>query len=83
MIDYITAPFKWFFKLEAASGLLLLIAAAVALFLSNSDLNEFYFALLKTHILIGTKNFGLNLSVQHWINDVLMCVFFFYCHFRN
>ena len=77
MIDYITAPFKWFFKLEAASGLVLLIAATVALFLSNSDLNEFYFAVLKTHILIGTQNFGLNLNIQHWINDVLMCVFFF------
>ena len=76
MIDYITAPFKWFFKLEAASGLVLLIAATVALFLSNSDLNVFYFAVLKTHILIGTQNFGLNLNIQHWINDVLMCVFF-------
>ena len=77
MIDYITAPFKWFFKLEASSGLLLLIAATVALLLSNSDLSGFYFAVLKTHILIGTQNFGLNLSILHWINDVLMCVFFF------
>ena len=77
MINYITAPFKWFFKLEAASGLLLLIGAAVALVISNSDLNGYYFAILKTHILIGTQNFGLNLSIQHWINDVLMCVFFF------
>ena len=76
MIDYITAPFKWFFKLEAASGLFLLIAATVALLLSNSDLSGFYFAVLKTHILIGTQNFGLNLSILHWINDVLMCVFF-------
>ena len=71
-----TAPFKWFFKLEAASGLLLLIGAAVALVISNSDLNGYYFAILKTHILIGTQNFGLNLSILHWINDVLMCVFF-------
>ena len=77
MIDYITVPFKWFFKLEAASGLLLLIGAAVALVISNSDLNGYYFAILKTHILIGTQNFGLNLSILHWINDVLMCVFFF------
>ena len=76
MIDYITAPFKWFFKLETASGLLLLIAATVALLLSNSDLSGFYFAVLKTHILIGTQNFGSNLSILHWINDVLMCVFF-------
>ena len=43
MINYITAPFKWFFKLEAASGLLLLIGAAIALILSNSNFAEYYF----------------------------------------
>ena len=77
MINLITAPFKWFFKLESASGLLLLIAAIIALILSNSNLNEYYFGILKTHILIGTQNFGLDLSILHWINDVLMCIFFF------
>ena len=77
MINYITSPFKWFFKLEAASGLVLLIAATIALILSNSGLSGYYFAVLKTHILIGTQNFGLDLSILHWINDVLMCVFFF------
>ena len=77
MINYITAPFKWFFKLEAASGLLLVIGASTALVLSNSDLSGYYFGVLKTHILIGTQNFGLDLSILHWINDVLMCFFFF------
>ena len=77
MINYITAPFKWFFKLEAASGLLLLIAAVVALIISNSDFSENYFNLLSFHILIGTENFGLDLSILHWINDALMAIFFF------
>ena len=77
MINYITAPFKWFFKLEAASGLVLLIGAVIALFLSNSYLSENYFDTLNTHILIGTQNFGLDLSVLHWINDALMAIFFF------
>ena len=77
MISYITAPFKWFFKLEAASGLVLLLAAIVALILSNTDLNSLYFGILNTHILIGTENFGLDLSILHWINDALMAVFFF------
>jgi len=77
MINYITAPFKWFFKLEAASGLILLIAAIIALIISNSALGENYFNLLNTHILVGTKNFGLDLSVLHWINDALMAIFFF------
>ena len=77
MINYIATPFKWFFKLEAASGLLLLIAAIIALILSNSNLSDYYFGVLNTHVLIGTKNFGLNLSIHHWINDALMAVFFF------
>ena len=77
MINYISSPFRWFFKLESATGLVLLIGAVVALILSNSNLSEYYFDVLKTHILIGTQNFGLDLSILHWINDVLMCVFFF------
>jgi len=77
MFNYITTPFKWFFKLESASGLILLIGATVALILSNSNLSGYYFGVLETHILIGTQNFGLDLSIHHWINDVLMCVFFF------
>ena len=77
MINYLSAPFKWFFKLESASGLLLLIAAIVALLLSNSNLADYYFDTINAHILIGTKNFGLDFSALHWINDVLMCVFFF------
>ena len=77
MINYISTPFKWFFKLEAASGLILLIAAVIALIISNSDFGEDYFNLLNTHILIGTENFGLDLSIHHWINDALMAIFFF------
>ena len=41
MIQYISKPFKWFFKLEAASGLVLLFAAAIALIISNSDLSTY------------------------------------------
>ena len=77
MISYITTPFKWFFKLESSSGLLLLLAATLALILSNSNLGEYYFGILESHILIGTQSFGLDLSILHWINDVLMCAFFF------
>ena len=77
MINYITAPFRWFFKLEAASGLVLLIAAIIALILSNTNFSDLYFGILSTHILIGTENFGLDLSILHWINDALMAIFFF------
>ena len=77
MINYFTAPFKWFFKLEAASGLILLIAAVIALIWSNSSLGFLYFDILNTNFSIGVKNFILHLSILHWINDVLMAIFFF------
>ena len=54
-----------------------MIGAIVALILSNSDLSEYYFNILNTHILIGVQKFGLDLSILYWINDVLMAVFFF------
>ena len=78
MINYISTPFKWFFKLEAASGILLLISAVVALFVSNSDFAEIYFSTLNEYLFIGINEFGLKLSVLHWINDALMAIFFFF-----
>ena len=78
MINYISKPFKWFFKLEAASGLVLLISAILALIISNSNLSEIYFETLNKYIFIGINNFGLKLSVLHWINDALMAIFFFF-----
>ena len=78
MINYISKPFKWFFKLEAASGLGLLFAAIIALFISNSNLADLYFSTLNKYLFIGINNFGLKLSVIHWINDALMAIFFFF-----
>ena len=78
MIQYISKPFKWFFKLEAASGLILLIAAILALFISNSTLSGLYFETLEKYLFIGINEFGLKLSVHHWINDALMAIFFFF-----
>ena len=78
MINYLSKPFKWFFKLEAASGLVLLFAAVVALIISNSELSNLYFSTLNKYLFIGINNFGLKLSVLHWINDALMAIFFFF-----
>ena len=78
MINYITSPFKWFFKLEAASGLLLLISAVIALFISNSNLSNLYFETLNRYLFVGINNFGIKMSLLHWINDALMAVFFFF-----
>ena len=78
MIDYISKPFKWFFKLEAASGLVLLFAAIIALIISNSELSSLYFSTLDKYLFLGINEFGIKLSVIHWINDALMAIFFFF-----
>ena len=78
MINYLSKPFKWFFKLEAASGLVLLLSALVALIISNSNAADLYFSTLNKYLFVGINNFGLKLSVIHWINDALMAIFFFF-----
>ena len=78
MINYISKPFKWFFKLEAASGLILLLSAILALIISNSEYSPYYFDYLQKYLFIGFNDIGLKLSILHWINDALMAVFFFF-----
>ena len=78
MIKNLSKPFKWFFQLEAASGLILLIAAIIALIISNSNFSDLYFHTLEQYLFIGINNFGLKLSVHQWINDALMAIFFFF-----
>ena len=77
MIDVVTKPFKEFFKLESASGLILLFTATIALIISNSNFENLYFDTLQKYVSLGIGSFSLKLSVIHWINDVLMTVFFF------
>ena len=78
MIYNLSKPFRWFFKLEAASGLVLLFAAIIALIISNSNLANLYFSTLNQYLFIGINDVGIKLSVIHWINDALMAIFFFF-----
>jgi NhaA family Na+:H+ antiporter len=57
-----------FFKMESAGGILLVIAAAIAMVIANTSLNDTYQSVLHSYV------FGM--SVSHWINDGLMAIFF-------
>ncbi|EJN6828512.1 sodium:proton antiporter [Vibrio cidicii] len=57
-----------FFKMESAGGILLVIAAAIAMVIANTSLNDTYQSVLHSYL------FGM--SVSHWINDGLMAIFF-------
>jgi NhaA family Na+:H+ antiporter len=70
-------PFQVFFRLESASGLLLLGAALAALVWANSPAGGSYFRLWQT---VGTAGLGgltISKPLLLWINDGLMAIFFF------
>lgn len=77
VVDIIINPFKRLINSSKASGIVLFIAAAVALILANSPFEEAYHHFWENHISIGFNNHVLNKSLHHWINDGLMAVFFF------
>lgn len=70
-------PFEDFFKLQAAGGIVLIAATAIALFLANSPFSDLYYHFWETELTIGFDRFGLTKNLHHWINDGLMAVFFF------
>jgi Na+:H+ antiporter, NhaA family len=69
-------PFQQFADAGSLSGVLLLVCAVIALAWANSPWSESYFALWNTKIVVGSQSTPLALSLQHWINDGLMAVFF-------
>ena len=66
-----------FFKLESAGGILLILAAAIALICANTPLQTYYNLLLDTPVEIRVGTFGIAKPLLLWINDGLMAVFFF------
>ena len=66
-----------FLKLEAAAGILLMFAAALALFFNNTPLSSFYGAFLDTPVAIQIGALEIAKPLLLWINDGLMAVFFF------
>jgi len=66
-----------FFAFEPASGLLLLAAAAAALLWTNSGLSSSYGALWHTTVGLRLGSFVFERSLEWFVNDVLMAIFFF------
>lgn len=64
----LSKSFKAFFDSEKSSGILLILCTVVSLILANSMLGTDYLSFWQSY-------FG-GLSVEHWINDGLMAIFF-------
>jgi NhaA family Na+:H+ antiporter len=76
-IDRWLRPFSRFLHVEAASGVILLGCAVIALAAANSPLADLYHAFWHAPISISLAGVGLEWSLAHWINDALMTIFFF------
>jgi len=66
-----------FLRLESSSGILLVIAAVLAMVVVNSPLKSFYDALLSVPVEIQVGDFEIAKPLLLWINDGLMAIFFF------
>jgi NhaA family Na+:H+ antiporter len=71
------APVEKFLAVEAASGVLLLAAAAVALVWSNSSWQDSYAAILHLPFGVTFGTFSFQRDLHFWINDGVMTIFFF------
>ena len=76
-IERMARPFQEFSESEAAGGVLLLAATALALAWANSPWAESYSTLWEHKFTMGFDGFALSKSILHWINDGLMAIFFF------
>ncbi len=75
--DDVKGIFERFVHSEVSGSALLLICTAAALGLANSSTAEAYFGLLYTKVGLSWGDAKFALTVQHWINDLLMVVLFF------
>ena len=70
------ATLERFLHIEALSGVVLLIAAAIALLWANSPLADSYHALWHAPVSFGVGSFVFSQTLHFWINDALMTIFF-------
>ncbi|WP_348666422.1 Na+/H+ antiporter NhaA [Arsenophonus symbiont of Ornithomya chloropus] len=71
-----TAIIRQFLKLEAAGGILLIIAAFLALIMANTSLKDIYHQFLDISISVKIGILNFDKSFLLWINDGLMSIFF-------
>ena len=66
----LTRTFRDFIRSEQSSGIVLIICTMASLLLTNSPLGEKYLSIW--HVYVG------GLSIEHWVNDGLMAIFFLF-----
>ncbi len=73
----VLSPIQTFLHVQAASGIVLIVATAIALFLANGPFYETYHHLLEAPLGLRVGDLVFERPVHFWINDALMALFFF------
>ena len=74
----VLTPLEEFIHNQTTSSILLVVATAVALFLANSSaFSDAYQYILHAPLSLNLNNWGISMSLHHWVNDALMAIFFF------
>ncbi|RPD44298.1 Na+/H+ antiporter NhaA [Hymenobacter sediminis] len=78
LVRPLVRPFAEFFRREAASGIVLMLSAVLALVLANTTWGpaRYFPAVWDEHLRLSLGDLVLDKSLLHWINDGLMTVFF-------
>jgi NhaA family Na+:H+ antiporter len=71
------STFQDFLKLESASGILLMVAATLAMIVANSPLDHYYTLFLNVPVEVRVGDLQIAKPLLLWVNDGLMAVFFF------
>lgn len=73
----VISPFEHFVHQQTTSGILLMLAAVIALVIANTHLAEGYQHLLHTPVAVMFGNWQMRMSLHYFVNDGLMALFFF------
>ena len=76
-LDKITSPIRELMQKKSSAGIVLFASGALGLLVANSFLAEHYQRFLHMPVNLSIGAIGLKKSLQHFINDGLMAIFFF------
>jgi Na+:H+ antiporter, NhaA family len=68
--------FRKFFKSERSAGLILIACTLISLIVTNAGPGQQIIRFLHSHLDLSFLSVSLDLSIEHWVNDALMAVFF-------
>ncbi len=74
---HVIKPFQFFFKSEASSSIVLLLATFMAMLWANSPYSESYHHFWEIPFRIRLGSFEIGMPLKEWINEGLMALFFF------